>query len=192
MQKNKHRFFLYFIFFILFSCQPIEVLDDVTIDYAQLPKIGITAEQIKVNLIYEPKFEDPYIDHSLERTPNFYLSSWLKNNINIVGDQNILSVNIFDASIKKSEIPNINTKKYEEKTIFLFEITFLVEFVLYDESNFILASSIVEAKRSTTSGKYISIQENERIIDLLIIDCLIDFAKKSNELINKHMHNYIL
>ena len=166
MQKNKHRFFLYFIFFILFSCQPIEVLDDVTIDYAQLPKIGITAEQIKVNLIYEPKFEDPYIDHSLERTPNFYLSSWLKNNINIVGDQNILSVNIFDASIKKSEIPNINTKKYEEKTIFLFEITFLVEFVLYDESNFILASSIVEAKRSTTSGKYISIQETERIIDL--------------------------
>ena len=192
MQKNKNRFFLYFIFFILFSCQPIETLDEVTINYAQLPKIGITAEQIKVNLIYEPKFEDPYIDHSLERAPNFYLSSWLKNNINIVGDQNILSVNIFDASIKKSEIPNINTKKYEEKTIFLFEITFLVEFVLYDESNFILASSIVEAKRSTTSGKYISIQETERIIDLLIIDCLIDFTKKSNELINKHMYNFIL
>ena len=180
------------IFFFLSSCKPMESLENFVFDNTQLNSFLFSANQITIKQTYQPIFEEPYIDHSLERTPNFYLSSWLKNNINIVGDQNILSVNIFDASIKKSEIPNINTKKYEEKTIFLFEITFLVEFVLYDESNFILASSIVEAKRSTTSGKYISIQETERIIDLLIIDCLIDFTKKSNELINKHMYNFIL
>jgi hypothetical protein len=55
-----------------------------------------------------------------------------------------------------------------------------------------LANSIVEAKRTTTSGKFISLMESERIIDTLILDCLIDFSKKSEELIKIHMNNFIL
>ena len=101
-------------------------------------------------------------------------------------------MNILDASLKKSEVPNTNKRKYGEKTIFLFELSFLVEFILYDDSKFVLANSIVEAKRTTTSGKFISLMESEKIIDTLILDCLIDFSKKSEELIQIHMNNFLL
>ena len=74
----------------------------------------------------------------------------------------------------------------------MYEANFLVEFILYNDDNAILANTIVEAKRTTTSGKFISLDENEKIIDNLIYDCLIDFTKKSNELIKDHMKNFIL
>jgi len=82
--------------------------------------------------------------------------------------------------------------KYKEKTIFLFEINYLVEFILYDNNNYILASIIVEANRNTTSGKYISIQESEKIIDYLIFNSLRDFSNKAQELIKIHLKNFIL
>ena len=41
-------------------------------------------------------------------------------------------------------------------------------------------------------GKYISINENEKIIDELIFNCLKDFTRKSKETINLHMKNFIL
>ena len=50
----------------------------------------------------------------------------------------------------------------------------------------------MEANRTTTSGKYISLIEVERIIDDMIYKCLRDFANKSKELINDHMNEYIL
>ena len=74
----------------------------------------------------------------------------------------------------------------------MFEVSFLVEFILYDDSALVLANSVVEAKRTTTSGKFISLMESERIIDSLILDCLIDFSKKSEELILIHMSSFIL
>ena len=94
--------------------------------------------------------------------------------------------------MKKTEIPNIDSKKYEEKTIFLYEVNYLVEFVIYDDSNFKLASTIVEANRTTTSGKHISLIEVERIIDDMIYKCLKDFSNKSKDLIKDHMNQYIL
>ena len=79
---------------------------------------------------------------------------------------------LLNSSLKKSEIKNNELNKYKEKTIFLFEINYLVEFILYDNNNSILSQcTIVEANRSTTSGKYISIQESEKIIDYLIFQC---------------------
>ena len=68
----------------------------------------------------------------------------------------------------------------------------MAEFVLYDDSNFILSSVIVESQRTTTSGKYISLDQIENIIDLLILDCLRDFTNKSDELINTHMSQFII
>ena len=64
--------------------------------------------------------------------------------------------------------------------------------MIYDDSNFKLASTIVEANRTTTSGKYISLIEVERIIDDMIYKCLKDFSKKTKELIKDHMNLYIL
>ncbi len=179
-----------FISFI--SCQPIEKLDKVVFDFKQFPQLLINAKSKKINDLYESTFSEPFIDHSLVNPPKQFIIEWFKNNINIFGTENIFHMNIIDASIKKSEIPNLNQKKFKEKTIFMYEANFLVEFILYNDDNAILANTIVEAKRTTTSGKFISLDENEKIIDNLIYDCLIDFTKKSNELIKDHMKNFIL
>ena len=192
MIKNNFKYLIFFLIAGLFSCQPIEILDEVIFDYNQLPKIVISADQKKIIELYESKFNEPYIDHSLEKPPKEYLINWLEKNLNIIGTENSFIINIVDASLKKSEIPNTNSKKYEEKTIFLFELSFLVEFILYDDSKFILANAIVESKNSTTSGKFITLMESERIIDSLILDCLIDFSKKSKELIQTHMYSFVL
>lgn len=192
MLKNNLKNFIFFLIACLFSCQPVEILDDVVFDYNQLPKIFISAEQKNVTELYESKFTEPYIDHSLENSPKEYLINWFEKNLNIVGTENSFVMNILDASLKKSEVPNTNGKKYGEKTIFLFELSFLVEFILYDDSKFILSNSLVEAKRTTTSSKFISLIETEKIIDNLILDCLIDFSKKSEELIQIHMKSFIL
>ena len=74
----------------------------------------------------------------------------------------------------------------------LYEVNYLVEFVIYDDSNFKLANTIVEANRTTTSGKYISLIETERIIDDMIYKCLKDFSNKAKELIKDHMNQYTL
>ena len=192
MLKNNSKYTILFICFTILSCQPIELIDDIVFDYNQFSKITISAEQKKIINLYDSKFSEPYIDHSLENTPIQFLNKWFDNNINIIGTENLLEMIVLDASIKKSEIPNNDSKKYQEKTIFIFEISYLVEFTLYDDHKLILANSIVESKRSTTSGKYISLMETERIIDTLILDCLIDISKKSEELIKIHMSNYIL
>ena len=176
----------------LFSCQPIETLDEIVFDYNQFPSMVLNVDRKKINDSYEPRYSEPYIDYSLENPPKEYLINWFKNNFNTTGTENLLVMNILDASIKKSEIPNVNSKRYEEKTIFLFEASFLVEFILYDDSTLVLANSVVEAKRTTTSGKFISLMESERIVDNLILDCLIDFSKKSEELILIHMSSFIL
>ncbi len=189
---NKLKFLILFIIFGMYACQQIEIIDKVVFNYEQLPNLNINAEEKIITNLYEPKLVEPYVDHSMSNPPVNFLDEWFNNNINTFGTQNKLEINVIDASLKKSEIPNTSEKKYKEKTIFLFEINFLVEFVLYDDSNYILASSIVEAKSSTTSGKYISLHESERIIDTLIFNCIEDFTIKANDLINIHMKNYIL
>ena len=176
----------------LFSCQPIEILEEVVFDYNKFGSMELSAAKKKIIDSYESKYSEPYIDHSLEKTPKKYIINWFENNFKTTGNENLFVMNILDASVKKSEIPNVNSKKYEEKTIFLFEVSFLAEFILYDDSTIVLANSFVEAKRTTTSGKFISLMESERIVDSLILDCLIDFSKKSEELILIHMSSFIL
>ena len=192
MLKNRNKIFIFIILVFISSCQKVEILDPIVFDYNQFTKISINAEKKNTIILYEPKFVEPFIDHSLENSPILYFNNWTKNNIQTFGTNNYFEINVIDASVKKTEIPNIDSKKYEEKTIFLYEVNYLVEFVIYDDSNFKLASAIVEANRTTTSGKYISLIEVERIIDDMIYKCLKDFSKKSNDLIKDHMNQYIL
>jgi len=189
MKKNR---LILILIFVLFSCQQIETLDKFTFNYELLPKLTIAAEQKNITSLYDPKFVDPYIDHSLLNSPEQMLNNWINNNISIFGLENNITINIIDASVKKSEIPNIDKKKYEDKIINLFEVMYLVEFILYDDYNNVIANSIVEAKSSITSRKRISLNENQKIIDELIYNCLYDFTNKSKELINIHMKNFIL
>ena len=191
--NNFLQFFILLIFlFAVSSCNKIEVLDEIVFDYDQLPKIVFSAEQKKVKETYETKFSDPFIDYSLPTPPKEHLKSWIESNFAIIGTENKLIINIIDSSLTKSEVANANAKKYEEKTIYLFEINYLAEYILYDDSNAILSSTTVETKRSITSGKFISLMESDRIIESLILDALTDFAKKTEELIKIHMSGYIL
>ena len=191
MIKNYMRYLL-ISFVILISCQQSEVIEKIIFDYNQLSKIVISAKNKEINNIYEPKFNDIYIDHSLKISPLNHLNLFFNNNFSIIGSENKIVINILDASIKKSEIENTNTKKYKEKNIFFYEINFIADYILYDDNNLVLAKVKVESFRSTTSGKFISLIQSEAIIDRLILDCLIDFSNKSQELINKHMFNYVL
>ena len=191
--NNFLQFFILLIFlFAVSSCNKIEVLDEIVFDYDQLPKIVFSAEQKKVKETYETKFSDPFIDYSLPKPPKEHIKYWIESNFAIIGTENKLIINIIDSSLTKSEVANANAKKYEEKTIYLFEINYLAEYILYDDSNAILSSTTVETKRSITSGKFISLMESDRIIESLILDALTDFAKKTEELIKIHMSGYIL
>ena len=188
----KNRYYLIILIVLIFSCQPIEKLDKIAFNYESLTKIDISAKKKNVINLYEFNYNDPYIDHSLENSPVKYLNTWVEKNINVFGNENTLEINILDASLKKIEIENNDSKKYKEKKIFLFEINFLIELILYDNNNNLLSNIIVEAKRSTTSSRYISIQKNESIIELLVFNCLIDISNKADELVKKHFMSFIL
>ena len=183
---------VFFLFPILFSCQPIEILDEIIFDNNLLTKININAEQKYINDIYEINYVDPYIDHSIKHTPLSRIKNWLDQNINIFGSQNKLTINIIDASLIRNERKNESKKKYEEKTEFYYEMRYMLEFVLQDDNDLILATTIVEAKHSTTSGKFISLNEKESIVDTLILETLIDVSLKSKELLKKHMFEFML
>ena len=179
-------------FFVLLSCQPIEIIEPVVFDNDQLSSILINAKNIEIEQIYEPEYVDPYIDFSLEYPPAERIKSWIQNNINPLGKNNQLNIKILEASIKKTEEKNIKAKKFEEKHIYKYEIFYLIEFNLYDDSAYLIASTIVENFRSTTSGRFISILETDKIIDDLILESLRDITKESKKLINLYMSDYIL
>ena len=183
---------IFFLLFFIFSCQPVELLDEVIFAYNQLPKISINTKEKLINEVYEINYIDPYIDHSIKNPPILRLKDWISQNISIFGSQNKLIINIVDASLKKTERENKDKKKYQEKTEFFYEIYFLIEFELYDDNNFMLATINAETERTTTSGKFISLSEKERILDTLILEALIDISVKSDELFETHMSEYLL
>ena len=186
------KYFIFFFLFFIFSCQPIEDFDEIIFDNNILTKITINANKKFINEIYQISYVDPYIDHSIKNPPVLRLKNWLDQNISIFGSQNTLVINIIDASLTRTERKNNDKKKYQEVNEFFYEINFIVEYELYDDSNYIIATSTTKAIRSTTSSKFISINEKERIIDTLILDALIDISLKSEELIKAHMKQFIL
>ena len=79
-------------FFILLSCQPIEVIEPVVFDNDQLSNISINARNIEIKQTYESKFTDPYIDYSLKYPPVERLKSWIQTNVNLFGKKNQLKI----------------------------------------------------------------------------------------------------
>ena len=181
-------------FCILFitACQPIESLDGVVFDNELLSKINFNSEKKIINNLYEITYADPYIDHSIPNNPLKIIDNWLNDNMVVFGTQNKLIINILDASIKRTEIENKSEKKFAEKTEFFYEIFYSIEFTMYDDNDFVLATAKVEAQRTTTSGKFISINERNHIIDNLILNSLIDISLKSEEILKIHMSDFIL
>ena len=66
-----------------------------------------------------------------------------------------------------------------------------LEYELYDDIDFLIANTLVESKRSTTSQKYISINESEIIINELLLNALKDFTKETKLLLSMYMSEYI-
>ena len=186
------KYLFFFILFIIISCQSTDITESIVFDNNILPQITISAKSFEINRLYETIYSDSYIDHSLKITPYERLEMWIKNNIKVIGDENKLEINVLDASIKKIEIKNEEAKKFEEKNIYKYELSYLVEYNLLQDSNYLISSTLVESSRTTTSGRYISISESEKIIDSLILDSLKDISRESEKLIRKFMTNYIL
>ena len=115
---------IFFILFFIFSCQPLEVLDEVIFEYNQLPKISINAKENLIHEVYEINYVDPYIDHSIKNPPILRLKDWISQNISIFGSQNKLIINIVDASLKKTERENKNKKKYKRRQSFFMKFIY--------------------------------------------------------------------
>ena len=91
--NNFYQFFILSIFlFVITACNKVETLNEIVFDYNQLPKIVFSAEQKKIKEIYEPKFNDPFIDYSLQKPPKDFLKSWIESNLTTIGTENILII----------------------------------------------------------------------------------------------------
>ena len=185
----KNSFIL--IFFIILSCQPVEILKPVEIDMAIFEKISINAEKIEVNKKYNSVFSKSNIEDQIQKSPVNLMVEWNSQNILKLGNENKLVINILDASIKKTEIMNVDAKKYEEKTVFKYEVSYLVEYELYDSSSYLIANTTVETSRSTTSQKYISLNETEIIINDLLFSAMKDYINESKNQLSIYMSDYI-
>jgi len=179
-----------FSFFVL-SCQPIEILEPIEIDISNFEKISINTKEIEINTKYNPVFAENNIEDQIQNSPIDSIIKWNNENIKKLGNENKLVINILDASITKNEVENIDAKKYEEKTIFKYELFFLVEYELYDNSGFLKANTTVENSRSTTSQKYISLNETEIIINDLLFLTMKDYIKEAKNQLSIYMKDYL-
>ena len=187
----KNNYLVVIIFLYVLSCQPVEIIEPVTFDYSKLDKISISANEIIINSEYKPKFSNKNIEDQIPNPPINIIKEWNNQNILNFGKENKLIINIWDASIIKQEVNNIEAEKYEEKTVFKYKIFFLVEYELYDNSNFLIANTTVESSRSTTSKKYISLNERDIVINNLLHNALKDFIKETKSMMNTYMFGYI-
>ena len=171
------------ILFFVISCQPIEILKPIEIDISNFEKISINTKEIEINIKYNSVFTKNNIEDQIQNPPIELMIKW--------NNENKLVINILDASITKNEVENIDAKKYEEKTIFKYELFFLVEYELYDDSGFLKANATVETSRSTTSQKYISLNETEIIINDLLFLTLNDYINETKNQLSTYMGNYL-
>ena len=186
------KIIILFISFSIFSCQPIERVERVVFDNNQFSKFDILSASIDINEIFEKKISNPYIGHTLQVDPSQRIINWVNDNFKAIGNENIFTITILDASLTQNEIENSEAKNFDEKTNYKYELFYLIEFNLYDDSRNLVASTLVENSRSTTSGLFISILEREKIIDDLVYQGLNDVANESKLLLIKYMGDFIL
>ena len=101
----KKIIFLFLIFSIL-SCQPVEKLDTIVFDNNQLSKFDILSNTIEINEIFEKKFSEPFIGHTIEVDPAQRIINWLNDNFRAIGNENVFVISIIDASLTQTEFEN--------------------------------------------------------------------------------------
>ena len=186
----KNKLISLFLLLFILACEPVEIISPLEYDISKLAIISINSNKIKVNSDYNPVFSEFNIEDQLKNPPILLIQNWVKQNIRSFGNQNEFVINILDASITKKEIDNLEAKKYEEKKIYLYEVFFLVEYELYDDTGYLLANTTVESSRSTTSQIFISLNETELIINDLVNKSLFDFINETKSMIQLYMQEY--
>ena len=174
------------------SCQPIEKTNHIIFDNKQFAQFNIFSTSIEIKEVFEKKISDPYIGYTLKVNPSERIVNWINDNFKPIGNENTFKVAILDASITKTQYENSDAKNFDEKNYYLFELFYLLEFSLFDDSGNLIASTLVETSRTTTSGIYISIQEKDNIIDDLIYNGLVDISNETKKLLISYMTNYLL
>ena len=176
----------------LIGCQPIEKVNHIVFDNSQFAHFNILSTSIEIKEIFEKKISNPYIGHTLKINPSERIINWINDNFKPIGNENTFIVTILDASITQKQFENIEAKNFDEKKNYKYELFYLLEFSLFDDSGNLVASTLVETSRSTTSGIYISIQEKDNIIDDLIYNSLVDICYETKKLLTSYMANYLL
>ena len=195
---NKLNFLLsiFLCFFIFLSCQKNEFLDEIVFDNSLLNNISFIAEKKEIKISYDTTFNESYIDHVMIISPAQRINSWLENNINNFGTFNKIVIDINKASITRKEIDSKIKVEVagisKEKKEYIYELNFKVIFLLYNDSDQVLAITEAEVYRSTTSSLFISLNERNRILDNLTLNALKDLSNKSAELLKLHMSEYTL
>ena len=181
----------FFLLSFLFSCQKTEFVDDVVFDNKLLESHSFNAEIKEVNNLYNVIFDEPFIDHVMKITPYQRIEKWIDENLLTFGTSNKLLINVHEASIKKMKLAEEeDSKKIIKNKEFIYEVTMIVEFELYNDQNNILASTNVRINRTTTSIEFISIAERNRLLDTITLEALKDLNSKSSELLEKHFSQY--
>ena len=176
----------------LYACQPLEKVENIVFDNNQFAHFNILSTSVEIKEIFEKKISDPYIGHTLKVNPSDRIINWINENFKPIGNENIFNVTILDASITQIQFENKEAKNFDEKKNYIYELFYLLEFNLFDDSGNLVVSTLVETSRSTTSGIYISIQEKDNIIDNLIYNSLVDISNETKKLLTNYMANYIL
>ena len=86
------KLFLLFSILFIFSCQPVEQLESIVFDNQQLSKFDVSSKTIEIKAIFEKKFSDPYIGHTIEVDPSQRIISWVNDNFKSIGNENIFIV----------------------------------------------------------------------------------------------------
>tara|TARA_Y100001970_G_scaffold266773_1_gene355865 strand:+ start:6170 stop:6748 length:579 start_codon:yes stop_codon:yes gene_type:complete len=192
MIKIKKNILIFISLFLLISCQSSTTTKEVIFDNSVMAKINFHTEKININNNYDMKLADSYIDYTIEKPPIFYLNGWIEENISYFGSENLLEINILQASLSKIERKIENNKSYVNQNEFYYELIYQIEFKILDDKINVLAKILSEVKRSTTSSNFISLNEEQQIIDNLILNSLTDLSFKTEELVQKHMYQYML
>ena len=177
---------------IVIACQPIEKVNQIVFDNSQFTYFNILSTSIEIQEIFEKKISEPYIGHTLKIGPSERIKNWINENFKPIGNENIFNVTIVDASITQRQFKNKEAKNFDERNNYIYELFYLIEFSLFDDSGNLVASTLVESSRSTTSGIYISIQEKDNIINDLIYNSLVDVSNETKKLLSNYMANYLL
>jgi len=179
---------------ILYSCQSIEVSEDIVFDYEQFTKLTFMSNDIEVKNLYNSNYNDPFIDHVMDKNPSARINEWINNNVKGFGVEKKLIITINDASIitekveSQKKIAGISKKIKETQ----YNLNFEVIYSLYDDTDVLIANTEVKVTRSTTSADLISLNERDKILDELVYKSLMDLGQKSDELLKIYMKGYIL